>query len=235
MTRDEIKRVVGYVRVSTAEQGKSGLGLEAQRSAIRAECKRRGWQLVKLYQDTTSGKDLKNRPGLTEGALPALAAKRADALVIAKLDRLSRSVVDFGKVLQQSSEQSWALVALDFDLDTSRPTGKLAANVLMSVAEWERDAIVERTKAAMAEAKKQGKLIGRPKSITPEVAAVILRLRRQGLTFAAIAERLTRDGVPVPRGTRWWPSAVALVVRQAGIEPEPPKRPGKRRRTRKPA
>jgi DNA invertase Pin-like site-specific DNA recombinase len=87
-------RVLGYVRVSTEEQGDSGAGLEAQRRAIVAECKRRGWQLVEVIEDAGfSAKDLK-RPGI-QAALHALEETDANALVAAKLDRLSRSMLDF--------------------------------------------------------------------------------------------------------------------------------------------
>jgi DNA invertase Pin-like site-specific DNA recombinase len=87
-------RVIGYVRVSTEEQALSGAGLEAQRRAITAECKRRGWELLETIEDAGySAKDLK-RPGVQE-ALRALEAGDAKALVVAKLDRLSRSMLDF--------------------------------------------------------------------------------------------------------------------------------------------
>lgn len=81
-------QVIGYVRVSTEEQGMSGAGLQAQRAAIRSECERRGWTLVAIAEDIgRSGKDLK-RPGV-QAALEALGAGQASALVVAKLDRLS--------------------------------------------------------------------------------------------------------------------------------------------------
>ena len=89
-------RVIGYVRVSTEEQGMSGAGLQAQRAAIIAECERRGWTLVEIAEDVgRSGKDLK-RPGI-RAALDMLAAGDASALVVAKLDRLSRSMLDFAR------------------------------------------------------------------------------------------------------------------------------------------
>src|SRR3954447_22914992 len=102
-------RVLGYVRVSTSEQASSGAGLEAQRRAILAECKRRGWHLVEVIEDAGfSAKDLK-RPGVQE-ALRVLEAGDAAALVVAKLDRLSRSMIDFTRVMAQAQKQGWALV-----------------------------------------------------------------------------------------------------------------------------
>src|SRR5262245_49222758 len=88
-------RAVGYVRVGTTGQAESGAGLAEQRRAIRAECERRGWKLAKVYADNgASGRNIRQRPALNE-ALRALAAGAASVLVAAKLDRLSRSVLDF--------------------------------------------------------------------------------------------------------------------------------------------
>src|SRR6059058_3829787 len=97
-------QVLGYVRVSTDEQSSSGAGLEAQRQAIVSECERRGWQLVDVIEDAGfSAKDLK-RPGVQE-ALRVLQAGDASALVVAKLDRLSRSMLDFTRVMATAQKQ----------------------------------------------------------------------------------------------------------------------------------
>src|SRR4051812_22324091 len=92
---DSPMQAVGYVRVSTSEQADSGLGLQAQRSAIKAEAKRRGWALVGIEEDAgASGKSMAGRAGL-EAALALVESGQAEALVVAKLDRLSRSLLDF--------------------------------------------------------------------------------------------------------------------------------------------
>jgi DNA invertase Pin-like site-specific DNA recombinase len=91
------EKVIGYVRVSTEEQGASGAGLEAQRSAIESECARRGWELLRVEEDVLSGKSLK-RPGLL-AALAACGSGAVSGIVVAKLDRLSRSLVDFANLL----------------------------------------------------------------------------------------------------------------------------------------
>ena len=98
-------RVLGYVRVSTSEQASSGAGLEAQRRAIIAECERRGWHLVETIEDAGySARDLR-RPGIQE-ALRALEAGEASALVVAKLDRLSRSMLDFSKLMAKATQRA---------------------------------------------------------------------------------------------------------------------------------
>lgn len=84
-----------------------------------------------------------------------------DGIVVAKLDRLSRSVSDFAGVLELARTRKWALVAIDLGVDTSTPTGELVANVMMSVAQWEHRVIGERTSAAMQAAKRQGRHMGR--------------------------------------------------------------------------
>ena len=99
-------KVVGYIRVSTDEQGDSGAGLEAQRAAIAAEAKRRGWHLVEILEDTASGKTMTRRPGLA-AALQRLESGAADALAVAKLDRLSRSLLDFAGLVERSRKQGW--------------------------------------------------------------------------------------------------------------------------------
>src|SRR3954471_11509034 len=120
MTRPRIRRsvvapvgtVVGYIRVSTDEQAESGAGLAAQRTAIEAECTRRGWTLVETFEDAgASGKSLDGRPQLA-AALAAVESGRAATLVVAKIDRLSRSVHDASGFLTRAQRGGWSLVAL---------------------------------------------------------------------------------------------------------------------------
>jgi hypothetical protein len=89
-------RIAQYRRVSTEEQRDSGAGMEAQRIAIEAEVERRGWTIVARFEDTASGRDMRRRAGLAR-AIEAVESDEADALVVSKLDRLTRSVVDLGK------------------------------------------------------------------------------------------------------------------------------------------
>src|SRR5438067_1338182 len=188
-------QVLGYVRVSTDEQSGSGAGLEAQRQAIAAECKRRGWQLLETIEDAGfSAKDLK-RPGI-QAALEVLEAGDAKALVAAKLDRLSRSMIDFTRLMATAQTQGWALVALDCAVDTTTPAGEAMANVLATFAQFERRLISQRTREALAIKKAQGVRIGRPSTMPKNVVARIKRQRRAGKTFAEIAEQLNADRVP---------------------------------------
>jgi DNA invertase Pin-like site-specific DNA recombinase len=219
VNRAEILRVIGYIRVSTIEQADSGAGLEAQRAAIAAYARSRRWELVTIFEDHVSGKSLNGRPEL-RNALAELKAKRADAIVVAKLDRLSRSIHDLSGLMEVSRKQGWALVALDFDLDTSTPMGEAMANMAGTFAQLERRLIGERTKDALAIRKAQGVRLGRPRSIGLALERRILRLRRAGKSFQAIADRLTADGVPTPGGGPAWSwGTIERVVRRQVQEP----------------
>lgn len=206
--------VIGYIRVSTDEQADSGAGLKAQRRAIENECQRRGWNLVEIYEDAgASAKSLRNRVGLI-GALIALESTRtAEGLVVAKLDRLTRSLPDFATLMQRSRARGWSLVALDLGVDTTTPAGELVANVMASVAQWERRVIGDRTREALAVRRAEGVKLGRPKALPENIRRRIRRERDKGATFAAIADKLNREEVPTARGgTKWHPSTVRAVL-----------------------
>lgn len=205
--------VVGYRRVSTIDQGTDGFGLQAQEKSIRQACRIRGWSLVALETDLgESGKTL-DRPAL-RSALNKVAAGDAGGLVVAKLDRLSRSVVDFASLLTWFTESGRALVALDIGVDTSGPSGRLVATVMASVAQWERETIGIRTKEGLRAARASGKPISRPSlADNPKLAEKVRRLRSDGMTLKEVADTLNAEGVPTLRGGKLWrPSAIQSVV-----------------------
>jgi DNA invertase Pin-like site-specific DNA recombinase len=197
--------------------------LLAQRRAIEAEGGRRGWDLVEVISDEgASGKDL-DRAGLLR-ALGLIAEGKADGLVAAKLDRLSRSVVDFGTLLEWFEAQRAVLVALDLQIDTSTPGGKLVANVFAAVAEWERGVIGERTRLALGALRADGRAVSGP-SVADDVALAerVRGLRAAGMSRQAVCDVLNTEGVPTARGGFLWrPSSLQAV--------EGYRRPRKRRR-----
>lgn len=202
--------MIGYLRVSTEEQAASGLGLEAQRDIIQRYADAHGWD-IEWYEDAgLSAKD-KNRPQL-QAALARLhtTPKRrdVDGIVVAKLDRLSRSVHDFSGILALARARKWSVVAIDLGVDTSTSTGRLVANVMMSVAEWERDIIGERTSAAMQAAKRNGQTFGFASALDPEAAAALLDLRRKH-TLADTADLLNDMSFATATGDRWTVNTVA--------------------------
>ena len=133
-------------------------------------------------------------------------------LLVSKLDRLSRSLVDFAGLMQRAQRQGWQLVAVDVNIDTTTAAGALVANVMASVAEWERRAIGERTAAALAVKKANGIKLGRPREISPETVERMQELYERGLSAAAIARRLNEEGVETPRGGRWHHAGVVRAL-----------------------
>ena len=197
--------------MSTDEQRSSGAGLEAQRAAILAEAERRGWELVRVIEDAGySAKDLK-RPGV-QIAMEMLARKEAGALVVSKLDRLSRSMIDFTGLMGKAQKQGWALVALDC-VDTTTPAGEAMANVLATFAQFERRLISQRTKDALAMKRAQGVRLGRPPQLPTEVVTRIRQARESGLGLTAIAAELNAENVATAQGgKRWYPSTIRAVL-----------------------
>lgn len=210
-------KVIAYTRVSTIEQANSGAGLAAQESAIKGRASSSGWEIVRVASDAgVSGSVLPTvRPQLGP-VLEALKRGEADALVVAKLDRLSRSLLDFASLMETAKKQGWAIVALDLGVDTTTPAGKMMANVLASFAQYEREIIGQRTKEALAQKKAEGVELGRPKEVSAEAVATIHHLRAEGRTLQAIADVLTTANIPTAHGgARWYPSTVAHVLKSA--------------------
>lgn len=196
-------KVIGYLRVSTIGQE---YGIQAQRQAIERQAQDRGWEVEWIEDAGRSGKDI-DRPGITR-ALDLLKQGSAEALVVSKLDRLSRSLADFARLLETANKQGWGVVAIDLGIDTTTPTGELVANIMAAVSRWERQMIGLRTREGLAVAKANGVRIGRPSRVAPDVIERIVRERRAGSTLAAIAERLNEDGTPTAGGGRWHPATL---------------------------
>lgn len=216
-------RAIAYYRVSTDEQAASGLGLSAQATRIQTAITARGWTLTAIYGDEgRSGKDMR-RPELT-AALEALDAGHADVLVVAKLDRLSRSVLDFARITERARARGWSVVALDVDVDTSTPTGGLVANITSSVAQWEREIIAARTSEALQALKARGARLGRPVTLPESVRARIVAERAEGRTLTAIADDLNAENVPTARGGRWYPSTIAKVLESVALDADAARR-----------
>ena len=214
MQRGQAVKVIGYVRVSTDEQKRSGAGLGAQRKAIRAACQARGWELLRIEADEGISARSLNRPAL-QRVLDAVEGGEAAGLIVAKLDRLSRSVRDFAGLLERSQRRGWALVALDLGIDTSSPTGAFTSHVVAAAAELERRLIGQRTKEALAIRREQGVRLGRPLMVVGDLEQEIHSMRTGGATWQSIADMLNERGEPTRRGgTLWRPSSVQALARR---------------------
>jgi DNA invertase Pin-like site-specific DNA recombinase len=219
------KKYISYLRVSTERQGRSGLGLEAQKQAIVSFMSGGRGKLLKEYLEVESGKN-NNRPTLLE-ALEA--CKRTGAtLLIAKLDRLSRNVAFTANLMESGVE----FVACDF------PTAnRLTIHIMAAVAEHEREMISKRTREALKAAKSRGVILGNPANLTKQAAMNGRRLgvsaikskadefaerikpiieghRRDGMSLNAIAKKLNIDGELTPRGKTWTHVTVLNVLRR---------------------
>ncbi len=203
---------VAYLRVSTEDQAKSGAGLAAQRTKIEEEAARRGLTVVGWYSDEgISGKAISNRPALAE-AVAAVEAREAGSLIVAKLDRLSRSVSDASVLLDRANRHGWAILSADLAVDQTTPAGEAAASMMIVFSQLERRLISQRTKDALAAKRAAGVRLGRPSQTPAEVTARIVAASAEGKSLRLIAAELTEAGIPTARGGQWRASTVRAVL-----------------------
>jgi len=221
-------RFISYLRVSTQRQGKSGLGLEAQRAAVESYLNGGKWKLVAEFVEVESGRRA-DRPELAK-ALALCRAHRA-ALVVAKVDRLARSQGFLSRLLEAGVDVRFC------DLpQIEGPTGRFLLQSMMSVAELEAGMISARTKAALAASKARGKKLGgfRGRAGTADDTALARAARtakanEQALSIGPIidridptrsaslrtvAARLMDEGVPTPAGGDQWTAAAVARLRR---------------------
>jgi DNA invertase Pin-like site-specific DNA recombinase len=217
-------KVIGYSRVSTDEQASEGVSMEAQKARIEAYCVAKDWELVSLEADPgMSAKDMK-RPGL-QTVLDAVRSGSVEAIVIYKLDRLTRSVLDLNRIVELLDKNGVALVSMQESLDATTPTGRLMLNLLASVSQWEREIIGQRTKEVMSYMKSQGMVYCRPvygydtadgrllkNTHEQKVITRVKAWRVQGMSYSHIAEALNAKGVPTKRGGQWAAMTVRNII-----------------------
>ena len=211
--------VFGYARVSTVEQSLSGLGLDAQRSAIDAEAVRHGWVVEHHADEGVSGSVRPEDRTQLGHILDEIAA--GDVLIVAKLDRLGRSALDVLRLADAARAQGWRLVLLDLGLDTATPVGAFTLTALAAVAQLERDLIAQRTRDALDVARRDGTRLGRPVEIDQDIRRRIAQEFHDGASLSEIARRLTDEAVPTARGgKKWYPSSVQAVLRSLALDRE---------------
>lgn len=218
-------KVIAYYRVSTDAQGRSGLGLEAQRQAVADLCRARGWTMAAEFTEVESGKR-NDRPQL-QAALKR-AKVTGGVLVVAKLDRLSRNVA-FLAALQDSGAR---FIAADMP-----EANELTIHIMAAVAQAERKAISRRTREALAAAKARGQRLGNPNGAAAlrragkgtvaaleamkanaqaragDYADTIADIRAGGArSLGEIAKELNERGIVTPRGGHWHPSSVRNLL-----------------------
>jgi site-specific DNA recombinase len=224
-------KTVGYVRVSTERQADQGVSLEAQEAKIRAMSVVRGGDLGEVIVDGgESAKDL-NRPGV-QRLLALVEGGKVDAVIVAKLDRLTRSVKDLCGLLELFEKRKVALISVAESLDTGSAAGRLVITIMGAVSQWEREAIGERTRDALRHKRSQGRRVGNIafgsrlaadgehlEADAGELAALaeIRRLRGEGTTLRGIAAALNHRAYRTRRGTPWRLESVARALKQSQL------------------
>ena len=231
-------KAYGYARVSTERQAESGLSMDAQRMRIKTQADLHGYDLVSIIEDAgASGKNLR-RPGMVK-VLSLVNQGRLDVLIVAKLDRASRSVVDLSRLIdllrkarRADGGQGVDLISSSESLDTTSAAGRLTINVLASVAAWEREAISERTAEALARKRANGYAIGTaPYGFSKDgdgrliehaeergILDTVRTYRDAGEKWVRIARHLNRRGYRTRRGSVFSRQGVQKIARTAGIE-----------------
>jgi DNA invertase Pin-like site-specific DNA recombinase len=225
-----MKTAVGYVRVSSEEQADSGLGLEAQRDRIRAFCTLKGLQLNEVFEDAgvSGGKALETRPA---GSKLVVAARKTKAVVIvAKFDRLFRSVADAANTIADFDRKGIELVAISEGFDMTNPYGRAMAQMASVFAELERAMIRERTRVAMTVKRNRGERISRhapfgwefgpdgrlvENPTEQETICLMRRLQAEGKGFDEIARVLDQAGIKPKRAEKWARATVRQILRRA--------------------
>ncbi|MHC4136110.1 MAG: recombinase family protein [Planctomycetota bacterium] len=230
-TRCDSTAVIGYVRVSSQDQADGGISLDAQRHRLEAYCAAHDLVLARVEEDAgISARKTTNRPAL-QRALQALKSGEASGLVAVKLDRLSRTTRDVLDLVARAEKESWALHSIEERLDTSSPQGRFVVTILGAIAQLEREQAAERTRAAMAELRRQGKRTSRfppfghrfqgdrvvEEPAEQPVLQRMLELQAEGSGCYRIASVLNREGNVNPRtGKPWFYGTVRDILVTAG-------------------
>lgn len=224
-------KVVLYSRVSTDEQANSGLSLEAQNTKLRAYADLYELEVVAAVEDAGESAKTLKRPGLQQ-ALEMLRSGATDGFAVTKLDRLTRSVGDWQRLIDEffGERAGKALFSVADSIDTTTAGGRLVLNVLLSVAQWEREAIAERTKDALQSKIAKGERVGSVRygyrvgddgktliAVENEQNTIdlIKRLRfDRGLSYRKIGDELNRQGILTKSGKSIWThTTVASVIK----------------------
>jgi site-specific DNA recombinase len=222
-------KAIGYARVSTDKQADRGVSLEAQTEKIRAMTVVHSAELAEIIVEAGESAKSLNRPGM-QRLLALVDSGEFNAVIVAKLDRLTRSVKDLCELLERFDWRGVALISVAESLDTSSAAGRLVLNIMTAVSQWEREAIGERTRDALSHKRANGERVGNiqfgyrlcadGKHVEPDPAeqAVldeIRDLRQNGHTLRGIAAALNHRSFRTRRGSTWRFEHVARIVKRA--------------------
>jgi site-specific DNA recombinase len=216
---------VAYVRVSTEDQADKGVSLDAQEARIAAYAVALGLEVSEVIRDAGASAKTLERPGMTR-ILQGVRVGRVGRVIALKLDRLTRSTRDLAALLDLFAKHDAALVSVSEHLDTQTAAGRMVVSMLGVVAQWEREAIAERTSFALAHKRSAGtaygptpfgyeRVDGSLLPVATEQAAIAeaIRMDRNGASFREIGAMLTARGVMPKRGRAWYASSVRAMLR----------------------
>ena len=221
-------KAIGYVRVSTDEQAREGISLENQKAKIKTYCQLNDLELVEILEDAgKSGKDL-NREGM-QRLVDIIKARSVDAVIVYKLDRLSRRVKDTLTLMDLVEKKSVAFHSITEKIDTKSAMGKFFLNIMASMNQWERDTISERTRDALqlkirkneragqvpygwALAEDGNILLENPEE--QEAIRFIKELHDEGRNYSEICRKLSERGYQ-PLGKQWHAQSVKNILKRA--------------------
>jgi site-specific DNA recombinase len=219
-------KAIGYIRVSTEMQVNEGVSLDAQSAKIRAYCELNDLELIEIVCDAGKSAKTTNRDGLQK-CLAAIATGEAQAIVVYKLDRLSRKVLDTLNLISEIESHGASLHSISEKLDTSSALGKFFVNMTAALAQLERDQISERVTMAMAHKKDEGQHCGAApfgfEMVNKELQrvesqhnaiAIIREMRANGAALRTIADRLNGEGIPTQRGGKWQASTINQIIKR---------------------
>jgi site-specific DNA recombinase len=206
-------QAVGYVRVSTEDQARDGVSMDAQQAKLEAYALVKDWTLVQVIRDEGYSAKHLRRPGLEE-LITLVTSRQVEAVIVYKLDRLTRSVSDLDKLVRLLDRHDVALVSLQESLDATTTTSRLMMNLLASVSQWEREVIGERTRDALQHLKVQGKRYCHTVYADAEVISLMHQLRAQGYSYARIADHFNQAGIPTALGKPWQAMVVWGIVKR---------------------
>jgi DNA invertase Pin-like site-specific DNA recombinase len=232
--RADRPRALGYVSVPGARGSEGDLEARAQIAAIEDECERRGLKLEKVVHDSEPTDEAgTGRPGLSY-ALDRLTSGEASFLVVSRLERLSRSIVELGAVFEWFAHRDATLIVIDHGIDTSEPAGRLTANVVIAMSSWEHDRLAEGRRREISPGRSRRQDSRPAVGDIPALKERIVAMRDEGMTLQAIADQLNEEGVPTLRGgAQWRPSSVQSAAgykrprRDPSVVDVPPSRPPK--------
>lgn len=221
------RKTLGYIRVSTQDQVQNGFSLEAQQAKLQAYAVATDRTLDAIFTDAGASAGDLNRSGM-QALLAAIRANAVECVLVIKLDRLTRSVSDLDTLLRLCKKHDVALVSVSESLDTSSAAGRMVLNIMTTVAQWEREAIGERTKTVLQHKREQRRVYSAHvpfgwtriddtlvQSTAEQAVLGKIRARRaKGQSYRTIAAWLNESGVPARQGGKqWYGASVDRVLR----------------------